>query len=410
MLIAIRIPEILKGRYWAEEGRVFFQQGWDLSWHRALLYSHAGYLNLAGNIAGVVANYFVPLEFACYVSIFLALLIQVLPILLLTLSKQKWITRNWNLAYCSLLLTTMPMSQEVWLTSVCSHYHLTLCAALILALEPFTGWAYVLENVLLFVAPLSGPGSVILVPLFWLRLFFDRSRRRIIQCGVITLGAAIQLLFFFHPAGRVILHGADKQSLLGIDPLLLLNVIYVKHVVGPLLGFQETLDVTQSYFKLYQDGTFNPVPGALIVLGSALVMAFMVWRSRLDAARWLFLSGALLSAVSFCGALGNRSDSLMTAVNERYAFAPQVLFEICLVAIFASTRGPVKIILKCLIVWILVIGVHEYFLTPLAFKSGPTWQHEVALWRENPSYVLKIWPEGWQVTLTPVARHGHHSH
>jgi hypothetical protein len=63
--IAARIPKVwIEGRFWAEEGSVFFQRAWDWPWWEALLSPHANYLNITGNAAALLAAHLTTLRAA----------------------------------------------------------------------------------------------------------------------------------------------------------------------------------------------------------------------------------------------------------------------------------------------------------------------------------------------------------
>ena len=50
--VAGRMPQISgEGRFWAEEGRIFFENAWNLPWSEALIVSYGGYLNICANLA-----------------------------------------------------------------------------------------------------------------------------------------------------------------------------------------------------------------------------------------------------------------------------------------------------------------------------------------------------------------------
>ena len=92
-------------------------------------------------------------------------------------------------------------------------------------------------------------------------------------------------------------------------------------------------------------------------------------------------------------------------LTPRYSFTPTVLFSLALLALASLARGRAHIIASALVVWLIVIGAHEYFVpqTP-PFAAGPDWRSEVATWRADPSRPLRIWPETWSIHLPPEAR------
>jgi hypothetical protein len=390
------MPKVLHGRFWAEEGAIFFTRAWDLPWYKALFAPYGGYLSLVGNASAILATH-VPLARACYVSTAIALLVQLCPIAIIFLSKDEWLQSRKNFLAAAFLIATVPMCEGVWLNTVGSQYHLNLCVALILALSVRSGLVGYFHKAILALATLTGLGPACLLPLYMIRAFLERSRQRTIEASVLAAGLLIQFAFFWRPEARHV----SNSGVVGIDPLLLLNIFFVKHIVSPLLGFKEASDVAGSWMNDYIHGTFNLLPGAALTLLSVGIFAYMIFQTRNSASRWLFCAGAGLALLSNVATFGERYLSLGVGVNTRYAFGPQILFELTLLSIFASTKGWKSLVSKSVLIWIAIIGAHEYFWVNPSFAEGPKWRSEVHIWQANPEYRIKIWPAGWSIQLKP---------
>jgi hypothetical protein len=394
IVIAVRIPSVLQGRFWAEEGAVFFTRAWDLPWYKALVAPYGGYLSLVGNGSAILASH-VPLSKACYVSTAIALLVQLTPIAVIFFSKDAWLQPRKIFLAAACLIATIPMCEGVWLNTVGSQYHLNLCVALILALQVRSGMVGYFHKGILALATLTGLGPACLLPLFAIRAFIDRSRPRLIECVVLTLGLATQFAFFWRPEARHV----SGSAVVGIDPLLLLNIFFVKHIISPILGYREAFDFAGTWMNDYTHGTFNSIPGAIACVTFFGVFTFMVLRTKNTATKWLFLSGMALALISNGATFGERYLSLGVGVNTRYAFAPQILFELAFLSIFASTKGWKSLTSKCFLIWVAIIGAHEYFCVNPSFAEGPTWRSEIHKWQADPDYRIKIWPAGWSIRL-----------
>ncbi len=399
-LIVIRIPALLKGRFWGEEGRVFFLMAYELPLHKALLFSHAGYLNLIGNIGGALANC-VPLKYACRVTVYLALLVQSVPLILLAQSRASWLQERRFFVASLLFIATIPLCQEVWLNTTCSQHHLTLCTALILALEPCAGLALIFQCFVLILAGLSGPGSVLLAPLFFIRALFTRTKARIIHLLCIGTAAFIQLIFFWKPLGRHVQNLSGEQMTFGIEPKLFLDIVFVKQLLSPLMGYHETQDIAGNWAAAYQQGNLHLEPQIVLMLTIFSLQAYAIFRCRFHEARWLITTGMLLIIAGYAGALGSRVDSLLIGINDRYTFAPEILLKLSFLALLFQATGWKKRVWQAIVVWLLVIGVHEFFDCPSQFASGPSWKEEVHAWQQDPTHALKIWPADWAINLKP---------
>ena len=398
ILVASRIPSIWQGRFWAEEGTIFFSHSWHANWYQALIFSYGGYLNLAANLGGVLARYLVPIEKACYVTSILGLVIQTFPAVILCYSSARWLRQRSGLLVSLLIVATLPMSQEIWLSSIGSQCHLNLCVALILALNMSGARMRLFEYGILVFAGLSGPGAVFLAPLFFLRAGIEKSKARLVQSIILTSACALQFLVFYHPHERVV-NGLGKSAQpVGIDPLLFLNICFEKHILGPFLGMQRTEALTRNWWDAAMHGRLSVVP-ALVTIIVFLYLCYIAWRSKKIESRWLITAGAVLCLVANVGALGDRMFLLIAGTGERYAFAPQVLFELSLLPVAFGSSGWLKRITRVTLCWLLVVAVGEFYSTPAVFSEGPSWSSEIDVWRHNLNYRPRIWPPFWTVDL-----------
>jgi hypothetical protein len=391
-LAAARIPEILsKGRFWAEEGQIFFVNALEHPWYKALFLSYGGYLNITANLAGVLAHYLVPLRAAPYVTSIFGLIIQCCPAVLICFSakaSQSWLSTRSALITALLVVLTLPASQEVWLSSIGSQVHLNLCVGLILVLGSGGTWYRNFQRVLLVLAPLSGPGGSFLIPLFYLRAYLERSRERLIQAAILTAACIVQILFFLHAQERV----------LGCDPRLFIGIVFVKHLLVPFWGLPAS-DTFCAFLKSeWISHKISPVITAYTI-GFFAIWTAILWREKKSEPIWFFLAGVTFASLAYFGALGDKSFLLLAQPGARYSFAPQILFELSFVSMAFMSTGLVRNLSRCLCVWLLVIALREYFMTPPVFRDGPSWRSELRLWKKDPLYAPRAWPTSWFVRL-----------
>jgi hypothetical protein len=386
VLLLIRMPDILiKRRFWAEEGEVYFHNAWNERWYDALFAVHSGYLNLSASIATLLAAHLVPLEFAPLVSTTFALFIQLCPVFLLITGCVEWLRNRVTLTLALLLLLACNNTGEVWLNSITSQFHLALCAALILALPAAGGWLGAFRAGLLVLAPLSGPASIFLTPLFFLRAWLDRSRARLIQGGLLAAFGVLQVLM-------VALHPDPGRSV-GIGPRLLILVMYIKHLIEPLFGRNYAARVASRLIETVTSG--GPVlPEITITLIAILAIVITAWKTADPVVNWLLAGGATIMALSYFGSLAPHIGLLVVGGGGRYEYAPGVLFGLTLLGISKRSEGWVKAISTVLVIWVIVVGMHDYFRDNRFFGTGSTWTKEISRWRADPSYRVQFWPVG----------------
>ncbi|AMN41719.1 hypothetical protein [Rhodoplanes sp. Z2-YC6860] len=391
LAIGARIPKVwTEGRFWAEEGTVFFRRAWDLPWWQALFAPHANYLNIAGNAATLLAAHLTSLRGAPYVTATVAVLIQCLPVLLLVMSRDKWLQSRWVVWAAALVVVLAPVPEEVWANSTTSYNHLALCAAVILAIETQSGVMGVVHGCLLLLAALSGPASWILVPLFALRAVPERSKARALQGLVLLAGAIIQIAFFTTLGQRDI----------GTSPSVIGAIVLAKHILVPFLGHVLAEAPVADLSHSFQTGSGPLWPLALVVLIFAVAVIAAATRPS-QSPLWFLLASALLAGTGYLGATDRKLDLIHAWSGGRHAFAPQVLIGFALLSWTVIHRGHLRILSGVILTWIVAVGAYNYFVPPSSiFVIGPDWREEVKHWQHDPSWPVRIWPGGWTINLS----------
>ena len=391
-LVLLRMPEIvLKGRFWAEEGAIFFANAWTLDPLHALAMPVGGYLNLVANAATLAARWFVPVASAPYLTIAVALAFQLVPPLILLTARDAWL-RPWPVRLAGVaLLLLVPGSDEIWLQTLHCQFELAVACGLILALEVPRGGRRVFSLGLLVLAPLCGPGAIALTPLFLLRALLDRTSGRAMQLGALALGSAVQMAFFFS-------FGTERSYTL--DPVVILSVVTVKDLVVPFTGITSSAG---KVVRLQAAVAAGDVP-LLVVLAPLVVFggtAAIIWRAGNRPAFWL-LAGAAISALSaYVGALDGTIALIHTRAGARYAFVPLSLTALTFLALGAASKPFWRWPAAAVCVWLLIVGIRAYVSPSRPFADGPSWRQQVALWHADPAYVMRLWPAPWTLTLAP---------
>ena len=391
--LVLRAPAVLlEGRFWAEEGSVYFQAARD-DGLRSLLRPHQGYLSLVTNAAtGAAALPFVPLPSAPRVTVFASLLVQLVPAFLLLTRRAAWLpSTSVRLAAIGLYLLARP-SDEIWLNTANSHFVLAVATAIVLATRGSASrWS---SLPVLALSGLSGVGAVLLAPLFWLEAARERTRERLAEAVLLTACALLQgsiLLATMAAGGRSVRADAD------LFPPALLS----RSVVAPFVSDGTGSDVAlRIYAPLRRGG--SPVLPSLAALAGVLALGLACRRMRSREAALLAGSAALLFAAGYFGALGaDRAVHLrfvLPGESERYSWAPNVLLLLSLLALGAAPGPPRPFLRAFALALTAVASIHGLSAQAAAsrvaprYYSGPSWAAEVAAWRADPSRRSRIWP------------------
>ena len=400
LVLILRVPGAWwHGRFLYEEGSIFMAFAGHRPAGEALWRSFAGYLNLGANsttlaMVALIRAGVLPLGQAPRFTMTIAMLFQIVPAILILTARGRWLANRRAVLGCLLIVAISPFTEEVFANVLHIQFHLALASALILALDipdsRLTRAAYCAP---LLLAPLCGPGAIVILPLFALRTLIERDRARLIQTGALALGTAVQMLLFFTP-----------NPLRGhlLDPATLSNVLFVRLVALPYASVFVALPVGESFYHLYLTGG----PGWWLV--TVLSLSCFGWllhtalRGGFDAATWLVLCGFLLASVSFdAGMLAMHPSRWFSPGSAgRYNFLPLVLIGMGFVALaLRNDRRYVKIC-RGLVVLMLATGAVTFPYPIPDMNVGPDWQSEVAVWQKNHDHLLATWPPHLWVDLS----------
>lgn len=399
LLVIFRLPNAwAEGRFQDEEATVFLAYAWHFPWDEALFRPFAGYWNLAANATTVLAVQMIradmlSLERAPYLTMTIALVFQMVPAALILTGKAPWLAKRWAVIAALLMIAITPATEEVFVNVMHIQFHLSLGVALILAFDvPRRRIANIGYGAVLFLAPLCGPGAIVLLPLFALRWLIDREPGRLWQIAVLATGATVQLLLFFN---------SNPTRGLPIEPLSMMAGLFLRLIVLPTIG--------PGYANHIADAVTGPLGGqgpwlwpmaaAVAVLLGAL---FALASQRRDSGLWFALSGLLLAAITFgVGFVSvNPVDMFYVTAGERYNFLPLVLLGLTLIVLSTREGFGGKRICAALCALLILNGVGRYPEPVAVLANGPSWPDEVRAWRIDRRHPLAVWPAPWAADLS----------
>lgn len=232
---------LLHAQFWAEDGTVWYQTAYDHHFNPLTIFlPYAGYLGifprLVAVLSGLVDLKFVPLFFN-----FLALIIQILPVVYLWSRRFRKHVPN---IYARLLITFLylciPYTDEIHGTITNSQWYLALLSFLLIFIEEAkNNLQKALERALLLIACLSGPFSIILLPILaydWWKNKTDEERRGLkARLMIVAAAAIIQAAFLidqhFHQSSR-------GSGIIGFDMTYLFRIFGAQVFGSGLFGYR----------------------------------------------------------------------------------------------------------------------------------------------------------------------------
>ncbi len=407
ILIILRDPRYFTApRFWAEEGAEHFAFAYSHPWWQAIFHPLVGYLNFFPNLATILAT-LVPLENAPLITTLAALIVQLIPVvIILDSTSTQW--KSWwrKILGCAVVLF-FPLTNEGWLNSINSYTFLAVVTFLIL-LEDIPSrvikrWGF---RVILTLAGLSGVLSCSLIPFYFLCAWVDKSRERWIQTFLLTACAFIHfyIIFSFRGSGSL----GERFSWIGFSPLGI--DLWTQSFLLFTTGFEYAKETGKYFLNL-----FNTQPQLFMLWGKCLLVAAVALialiTSNLTARlRALFLGSLtmfLLLSLVFT-IIPDKYLLFRTGIHQRAFLPSNTLLGWMLLTNIHFEKGKrfsnkMRWLVSLLCAIILTLGIfwgaQRYFTYRVPQADWYDWRVEVAKWRSDPDYMMRIQPAPWVMTL-----------
>jgi hypothetical protein len=387
LVLFFRLPRLLlQGRVYAEEGTTYLRYAWNATPLRALLAPHQGYYSLLDNLAALIAARLLPLSATALFFTWIAAAVQLLLIFLtvecevLRTPLERW------LALFALLLVTPNF--EAWLSLENCQSILAVAAAVILISS--TRRLFALRTATLALGALTSVTTAPLIPLFWLRVWQERSRRAVVFALTITLPAILQ--------GAVLLHSirAGDRPVSGHQFRALVAYTSSRVVVLPF-----TTGRGAQYYDAFL--FHHPGIGWMLTLYAAsaalLVLGFLLFHRTSRAALLLYVGALLSSAFDWYGCLPCTYDLLLHSRGGegRYFFpANSMLLLALLLAASGSSRRWITRLATAAFAWLMLTGAFHYFRMRPALNKYPAWLPQVRRWQSDERQPIILAPDFWR--------------
>lgn len=410
-----RKPELFTHpRFFAEEGTFFFSYAFNNSFIDNLLHPQFGYYTLYNAIVTSFAATF-PLEHAPLVTTIAALIMQ-LTASVSAIRGDLPLLNSHIKRFVVALSFPLLCPGQIWLTTIGVQYWLCIITALVLLEAPDTGikFAHRVKAALLLLNGLTGILSCLMTPLFIYKWRKSGARQMLLYSATLGLCSGIQLIVFLHSClkadGALSMRFVERFLPFSIyDAVVSFFYTYLLNSCSLNLlmetKFRERLDVLLS--KLLSPDLMRECESMFLFVGIAsllLLLPFLLKALKIPDARLLILATLLIYPLSII-------LSISSVGGPRYVFAPGAILLTAVVGSWDNPRfsGSYRLTLKLFIALCIVlhwIDFRTMSMYKVYQKGWPEWRDEVALWRSNPEYPLKIWPPSWTMQLNPEKHRG----
>jgi len=373
--LIFRSPEImLEGRFFAEEGSIYWSYSLLNSKSNTFLYTPviAGYYLLIANLQ-ILLSSFVPIYYAPLVTVWVSMIISLLPSILFFLLTEKSLDNNRRIL-SSILLLVLPSLNflEVFANSINSQTYLGLSVFVIyiFGLNNDSKKIKFLEYFILVLGSLSAYYSLILFPVLFFRYLKIKTIKIIFPLIIWIFGVFIQLNVIFYTFMQSAFYGDKFKFKINLDYFILI----LKKSISVNLFTEHFLN--------------NSIILNISLLLFIIFLIFLI--SSKNAEKFLYFL-ILLSFVLeiFLVIVGQASQGY----SGRYAVVPStVIFFIFIVYFSKARRGEVVLIFA------ITIGILNF-----SFQSGDyfidcknyciSWAEQIENY-ENEQKIIIHWPLG----------------
>lgn len=374
-------------QFYAEDGKIWYAQAYNQGWLRPLAITEGGYLNTLQRLIADAAL-LVPFRWAPFIMAIGGLAVQALPVpILLSDHCRHWASLRMRMAFAAVYVG-VPDAREVHVVCTNAQWHFAIAMLLVaFAPQPKRLWVQIADLVLLFIAAVSGPFALLLLPFvmaFWLA---HRQRWTLSTLAILSAGGLMQLVMLLHN------HAQRNPKFLGASVPLLIRLTGGNAFLGALLGthrFGEKLPLVCSLVAL---------------LGGAAMIGYCLRFAPFEVRLFLLYCFAVLAA-------GLRSPyfiysprplwaQLLDTASQRYSFFPglALLFAILWCAFYATRHVRIGALVLVLIASVGV--VMDWKIPPIPYREFPRQAAAFAAAPPGSLVVIPVYPvnPSWKMEL-----------
>ncbi len=390
VVIARRPGSVLNAQFYAEDGRVFFQEAYNHGWWSALLRPYGGYFHAIPRLGAALAL-LVPLSFAPFVLNLIAIAGQALPVNLLVSDRSA----QWgNLRYRLLLVASylaLPNLSELGINITNVQCFLALSAfLLVVASKPRTVIAQTFDLLFLLLFGMSGPYCIFLLPIAIFQSWKHRDRWKSVQAVVLVSTAVVEAW------GLLILdHTGRPHYALGTSPVWLSRILGGQVYLGVLIG-TNTLAAMRG-------------PGMVLFLSIVAIcctglVAVCAARASEQMKLFLLFSLIVLAAALISPMLPTQPghslwESMAAAWGSHYWFFPNLAFAWTLIWCLHARPDILRVAATALLFCMTIAVVRDFRQPALKDMKFHDYVRQFEAARPGEEVRIPINPENWWMWL-----------
>lgn len=388
--ISRRPESITNAQFWAEDGRYWYADAYNEGALSSLSSTYAGYLVVTYRLVASI-SLLLPINFAPLFFNLMALVIQLLPVALITSSRFNHILKTRRTAYLlSIIYVLLPNITEVHINLTNIQWHLGITSFLILiSKHPRTIKWKLFDFSVILATGLAGPLVLLLLPISVIVWRGTKSKASKFNALLLALLATIQFISIFILSNHDRVGGQPNA-----DPIKFIKMVSGQIFSGGLLG--------EASVNIFYD---TPV----LLYSSFATLVLLTIFVLLKSPTWLKLFNifAIISIFSMLVSLKHTDefDTWLGLTNpgggQRYWYIPIVVWvtNIMWLASYKKSKLP-RAIASCLLFVLIFVGIPKDWR--LRDQPNVDFQTHSNKFKSLPSgaeYTFPINP-GWDMKLT----------
>lgn len=365
LILFSRKPDsLLNPQFWAEDGRNWYADAYNVGPIASLFTTEAGYYQTISRLVAA-ASLAVPLEYAPLVFNASAILIQVGVAMFIVSDRCKPLLEDVK-ARCllALMYLLLPNAWEVFGNLTNSQWHLALLVCLIIvASEPRSNVGRVFDVAVATLAALSGPFCLLLLTVALIQTFRTKSRITLAITIVLAIGCVVQ-------AYGLLTTTREVQSALGASVDLFFQIVGRHIVLGPLVGIR-------GFSRLQSWGLWGSIPAAAATIFGLIVAFYLFAKASVQVRLIMFYAAMICVTALAWPAVTLEPEQWSVIANNptalRYWFVPGFAFYLSLIYLVFTERAKVTTYVSASLLFVCLYGVVRDFridpLKDLGFKA-----------------------------------------
>lgn len=281
LLITVRRPDaITNPQFWAEDGSIWYADAYNKGLI-ALITPQQGYMQTLPRIIAVFVQFF-PFSVAPLIFNLVAIVVQTLPLFLMTTKRFQKIVPSRRLRFLMILIYwLMPNVGEMYINLTNAYWYLAVSAFIVMATRITERKISIFETVIILLSGLTGPLSLFLFPVF---LISDHLEKKKIGPHVILLGLTAVIQLF----ALVVSKNTDRVYAPADNTFYHLTQILIRQIIwGPLAG-----RIGQESIEKYVGSAAQPFYYVTLLLAGVLI-AYALWKANKPLKQFIVLWSAL---------------------------------------------------------------------------------------------------------------------